>query len=256
MTGRNWYLKALVIALMASMALSACTTPQMAGDPAAGNQVGNELGVNAVGEQATPATGDQPGGLITASGAPAPDQGNANVSGGQAQAGSSGGLSGAPDAGASSSAGDSLSHFQLYRSTLCRFEIGYPNGVPADYVPQEGAVNSQGVNTVCRVAFQDRALAQSDTAALQPPQFLIEVFDRGSNAQSLEAWVRAQPLPGKSSAAFEPTTISGVTGLKVKLMQEMAPNQFFFVARDNYIYKLTPLGMVGNAMLASFRFTD
>ncbi|MFZ1238494.1 MAG: hypothetical protein WAV79_14000 [Anaerolineae bacterium] len=256
MTGRNWYLKTLMVAMMALLALSACTTPQMAGSPATGNQIGNEAGPNTTGGQTAPTTGDQPGGLITSSGTQVPGQASAGSSGGQVQADSSGGSSGAPDATAGGNLGDALSHFQLYRSELCHFQIGYPNGSPADYVPQEGAVTNQGEATVCRVAFQDRVLAQSDTAALQPPLFLIEVFDRGSNAQALEEWVRAQPLPGKSSAATEPTTLSGVTGLKVTLMQEMAPNQFFFVARDNYIYKLTPLGLYGNAMLATFRFTD
>ena len=256
MMRRNWTLKTLMVALAAMLALSACSTPQMAGNPATGNQsgnnaVGNQAGPNAAGNQTAPTTGDQPGGLITSSGTEVPAPAAAGSD--QVQAGSSAGLSGATDSG---SIGDAVSHFQLYRSELCHFQIGYPNGSPADYVPQEGAVESQGSATVCRVAFQDRVLAQSDTAAFQPPMFLIEVFDRGNSTQTLEAWLQAQPMLGKNNATTEPTTLSGVAGLKVTLMQEMAPNQFFFVAKGNYVYKLTPLGLYGNAMLGTFKFTD
>lgn len=256
MMRRNWTLKTLMVALAALLTLSACSTPQMAGNPATGNQggndaVANQAGPNATGNQTAPTTGDQPGGLITSSGTEVPAQ--AAAGSGQVQAGSSAGVSGATDSG---NVGDPLSHFQLYRSDLCHFQIGYPNGTPADYVPQEGAVESQGAATVCRVAFQDRVLAQSDTAAFQPPMFLIEVFDRGNSTQTLEAWLQGQPMTGKNTATTEPTTLSGVAGLKVTLMQEMAPNQFFYVAKGNYVYKLTPLGLYGNAMLGTFKFTD
>jgi hypothetical protein len=256
MMRRNWTLKTLMIALAAMLALSACSTPQMAGNPATGNQsgnnaVGNQAGPNAAGNQTAPTTGDQPGGLITSSGTEVPAPAAAGSD--QVQAGSSAGLSGATDSG---SIGDAVSHFQLYRSDLCHFQIGYPNGAPADYVPQEGAVESQGSATVCRVAFQDRTLAQSDTAAFQPPMFLIEVFDRGNSTQTLEAWLQGQPMAGKNTATIEPITLSSVAGLKVTLMQEMAPNQFFYVAKGTYVYKLTPLGLYGNAMLGTFKLTE
>jgi len=251
MIRRNGYLKTLMVALVALLALSACSTPQMAGNPATGNQSGNDVAPKAIGNQTTPTTGDQPGGLITSGGTEVPAQ--AAAGSGPTQAGSNAGLTGATDNG---NPGDAVSHFQLYRSELCHFQIGYPNGSPADYVPQEGAVQSQGTATVCRVAFQDRVLAQSDTAALQPPTFLIEVFDRGNSAQTLEAWLQGQPQLGKNTATTESTTIGGVAGLKVTLMQEMAPNQFFFVAKGNYVYKLTPMGLYGNAMLGTFKFTD
>ncbi len=250
---RHHAFKFIVVTLVAVLALAACSTPQMAGSPATGEQVtGDQGGSNAPGAQATPATGDQPGGLITASGTPAAD--SAVASGGEVQSGSSGGASGAsaPD----SNPGDATPHFEIYRSDLCHFEIGYPSGTPVDYVPQEGAVTSQGTTTICRVAFQDRVLAQSDTAALQPPLFLVEVYARPAGSQSLEDWVRAQPLPGKANASFKAATVGGKDGLQVTLMQEMAPNRFFFAAHGDLFYKLTPLGPYGDAMLASFRLID
>ena len=46
MMRRNWTLKTLMVALVALLALSACSTPQMAGNPATGNQSGNDAVAN------------------------------------------------------------------------------------------------------------------------------------------------------------------------------------------------------------------
>ncbi len=94
-------------------------------------------------------------------------------------------------------------------------------------------------------------LAASETANLQPPQFSIEVF-ANPGGTAVEEWL-ATHAPG--IGAHTPVTIGGKPGFRVQLNAQLAPNEFYFVANGQSIYKLTLLGQSAPQMLQSFSFT-
>ena len=124
------------------------------------------------------------------------------------------------------------------------FSIEYPD----TYVIIEAAdISSQ--TTTHSVHFQDAMLAQSETANLQPPQFALDVFEIPPDL-SFEQWIDNDVT--FSGSTRESVDIGGRQGYVVTLSIQLAPNQFYYVADDDYYYKLTPLGIHGERMLQSF----
>ena len=103
-----------------------------------------------------------------------------------------------------------------------------------------------------RVRFQDKQLATGQTAALEPPQFSIEVLDKELSL-SLRDWVAAFVHIGAEDSV-EPFHLDGAgDGLRVRSAMQLAPNEFYYFARGKYVFKLTPLGQHSEEMLNSFR---
>jgi hypothetical protein len=134
-----------------------------------------------------------------------------------------------------------------YLDTKFGFSISYPDSyvlLPEAELPKDGAPG-----LVRRVRFLNSALANSDTANLQPPDFSIALFENPS-AISLKAWVDANAPKG----SIEEVKLDEVSCLKVTMTTLMAPNQFYFCAWNKYVYQLTPLGTYAEEMLKSFKF--
>jgi hypothetical protein len=107
-----------------------------------------------------------------------------------------------------------------------------------------------------RVAFLDRGLAASDTAALQPPQLAVEVF--APAAGPLRSWLEANGrLPtGAGSAGVTALSLPGAReALRVRDPHLSAPNEFFYYVTDRGVIALIPLGPEGSAMVETFRLT-
>jgi hypothetical protein len=103
-----------------------------------------------------------------------------------------------------------------------------------------------------RVRFQDKQLAKGQTAALEPPQFSIEVLDKELSL-SLRDWLTAVVHIGAEDSV-EPFHLDGVgDGLRVRSAMQLAPNEFYYFVRGKYVFKLTPLGQHSEEMLNSFR---
>jgi hypothetical protein len=76
----------------------------------------------------------------------------------------------------------------------------------------------------------------------------------GADAQpSLRAWLEASGLVPRGSDVSTFSVNGGQEGVRVKLRQMLAPNEFIYVAGSRRIYRLTPLGSHSEQMLASFR---
>jgi len=106
-----------------------------------------------------------------------------------------------------------------------------------------------------RVAFLDRGLAASDTAALQPPELAVEVFAPTSG--SLRSWLEAN---GRLQAGVTPSALPALQGareaLRVRDPHLSAPNEFVYYATERGVIALIPLGREGSAMVETFRLAD
>ncbi|HEX6291779.1 MAG TPA: hypothetical protein VFZ66_21515 [Herpetosiphonaceae bacterium] len=134
-----------------------------------------------------------------------------------------------------------------YSSAQFNFSIDYPDV----YVVAEGGDLPQNIpHLIQRVRFMDKALAASPTANLQPPQFMIDVFEN-TDALVLEDWIAANERRGTPTEA----DVGNLRGYLVALQTMQAPNQFYFVSHGQYVYRLTPLGHFSAEMLRSFKIS-
>ncbi|MBC7224433.1 MAG: hypothetical protein H5T59_09215, partial [Anaerolineae bacterium] len=141
----------------------------------------------------------------------------------------------------------------VYRNEEFGFQIRYPSVyilAPAP-APEEG----QEPQPLAEFLFQDRELAASETAAMEPPQFAIRVF---ANEEGLpvERWLQQSEALGEEGFQVEPFSLGGVEGVQVTSQFLIAPGQHVYVAKGKYVFQLTPLGPYSNQMLASFAFLD
>lgn len=125
---------------------------------------------------------------------------------------------------------------------------------PKEYVlltddPHQAATQPPAVQ---RVHFQRKDIAAGQVADHEPPELTISVFER-SPSPSLREWLDSSGLlpPGSE---ISPVRLTGVKeGLRVTQPQQPAPNEFVYLATDQYVYALVPYGAKGGKMLRSFR---
>lgn len=105
---------------------------------------------------------------------------------------------------------------------------------------------------VQRVHFQQKDIATGQLADHEPPGLTISVFER-SPERSLREWLDSSGLlpPGSEISSVRLTGVK--EGLRVTLRQQPAPNEFVYLATDQYVYGLIPVGAKGGKMLRSFR---
>jgi hypothetical protein len=127
------------------------------------------------------------------------------------------------------------------------FSIQYPDTYAL--LPETQPLKDIAPGLIQRVRFLNDQLAKSDTADFQPPDFSIEVFENPSGT-SLNAWVQANAAKGSS----EETRLDDAACVKLTLATLLAPNEFYYCAWNNAVYKLIPLGTYGPDMLKSFKF--
>lgn len=125
------------------------------------------------------------------------------------------------------------------------FSINYPDSYTI--LPEPEPFESIDPGLLQRVRFLDAQLAAGNTAEYEPPNFTIEVF--AQDDMTLEEFVSRDEKRGDREAYV----LGNMVGIRVILMQLIAPNQFYYFAQDGYIYKLTPLGPYAVDMLSSFQ---
>ena len=247
----------LIIILLAALLLSACSPEELAAlgeveiQPEVELQAGgarqsggdDQGGANRQGEGNVTNQANQTadgGGVISSSG----EQSAASQGNDQAGLMPSSSSESAPSEGEQAKAVSWLT----YVDEPFKFSIQYPD---IYVILPEVDLLSENVSPglVHQVRFQDRQLAASDTAALQPAQFTVEVFTL-SGQTSLEALVQSNlPFP---NLTIEPYTYGKLTGLRASTNRALAPNEFYFFAGNGMVYKLTPLGHYSTEMLQSF----
>ncbi|MCW5850559.1 MAG: hypothetical protein KIT87_10825 [Anaerolineae bacterium] len=139
-------------------------------------------------------------------------------------------------------------NWQVYRNETYKFTVNYPDSyvvVPATAQPQP--------TPLTQVWFQDKVLARSETANLQPPQFAVDVYTLPAG-QSLDDWLKTQPRADQY--ARQPVQVGSVAGVRLVSELLMAPNEFVVVAHGGYVYRIAIMGEFGPDMLASFAFTS
>jgi len=144
----------------------------------------------------------------------------------------------------------STAGWKTYHDPACGFSLRYP----ASLLILPEALPERRPPLLHRVAFLDRGLAASETAALQPPELAVEVF--AATSGSLRSWLEANGrLPGGATAS--PLTALEAPGareaLRVRDPRLSAPNEFFYYAAERCVIALIPLGREGSAMAGTFR---
>lgn len=86
-----------------------------------------------------------------------------------------------------------------------------------------------------------------------PPAFAAAVHDN-SVRRSIEEWIEEKLTPAKSRYGISVVTIGGIPGLRVTYQTQLAPNIFYYVAREGYVYRFTPLGQYSEQILESVQF--
>ena len=132
-------------------------------------------------------------------------------------------------------------------------------GFTVKYYPKDYVLLTEGPlqtttqpPAVQRVRFQRKDIAGGQLADHEHPGFTISVFTR-SPGRSLREWLDSSGLlpPGSEISSVRLTGVK--EGLRVTLRQQPAPNEFVYLATDEYVYGLIPFGAKGGKMLRSFR---
>jgi hypothetical protein len=139
----------------------------------------------------------------------------------------------------------------VYHDDRCKFEISYPD----DYVVQQGDTTNQQPQPACKVQFQSKQLAQSDTANLQPPQLLIEVYAKAQLEQPLDEWLKAQQFLGPQDQAI-PFSLAGATGVQVTSQTLLVPDRFLYLVKGRNVYRLVPFGPTADRMLVTLKLSE
>ncbi|NJL17439.1 MAG: hypothetical protein HC938_09785 [Nitrospira sp.] len=94
---------------------------------------------------------------------------------------------------------------------------------------------------VQRVYFQRKDLVAGQVVDHEPPGLTISVFER-SPSLSLREWLDSSGLlpPGSEISSVRLTGVK--EGLRVTLRQQPAPNEFVYLANDQYVYGLVSYG--------------
>lgn len=125
---------------------------------------------------------------------------------------------------------------------------------PKDYVLlTEGPIQTTTQpSAVQRVRFQRKDIAVGQVADHESPALTISVFAQ-SPGRSLYDWLDSYGLlpPGSEISSVRLTGVK--EGLRVTLRQQPAPNEFVYLATDQYVYGLVPYGAKGGKILRSFR---
>jgi len=123
-----------------------------------------------------------------------------------------------------------------------------------EYAPLiEGPAQATAQPTaVQRVRFQRKDPATGRVADRKPSGLTVSVFER-SPERLLQDWLDASGLlpPGSEISLVRLTGVK--EGLRVTLRQQPAPNEFVYLANDQYVYGLVPHDAQGGKMLRSFR---
>ena len=144
----------------------------------------------------------------------------------------------------------STAGWKTYRDPAFGFSLRYPDSLLI--LPE--TLPERRPSLLHRVAFLDRGLAASETAALQPPELAVEVFAPTSGP--LRSWLEANGrLPAGASAA--PLKSSGAReAVRVRDRRLSAPNELVYYATERGVIALIPLGAAGSAMVGTFRLTE
>jgi hypothetical protein len=134
-------------------------------------------------------------------------------------------------------------------------DYGFAIDFPPEYVIQAESAQPPDSRppALRRVRFQRRDIAAGQFADREPAKFTIEVFER-IRSHALREWLQSA---GRLAAGAVVTAVGlqgAQEGVRITMRQLLAPNDFVYFAKGDYVYALTPLGEHGERMLASFRF--
>jgi hypothetical protein len=141
--------------------------------------------------------------------------------------------------------------WRTYRSERFGFELRYPE---LYVLVEEASQSAPAGQPLMQIRLLDRAMAQPPLASVAPAQFAVEVYANPSR-DPLEPWVVARGfVPPVDRFGHGPARVGDVDGIRVTDRAQLAPNLYYFVAREAFVYRLVPLGPFADAILASFRF--
>lgn len=151
-----------------------------------------------------------------------------------------------------SSADEGPLEWLVYTDTAYGFSIQYPDVYVI--LPEPSPLPATAPPVVHRVRFQDERRASGQFADREPAQFAIEVFELDPPVP-LRDWLQSTGLV-PARATVEQVHLDGAgEGWRVRLPILLAPNESYFFATEEYVYRLTPLGPHSQDMLASVQLS-
>ncbi|MFZ4658288.1 MAG: hypothetical protein ACOYNY_14830 [Caldilineaceae bacterium] len=135
-----------------------------------------------------------------------------------------------------------------YENDAYHFTIAYPPFYTVKQLPATDLMQFTPP-PISAIYFQDQHHPLVDIA---PPALSIRIF-ANQNAQTLAAWITEMGLfLPEAGWRLEPYVGKYMTGIKVISSDYMAPGWFVYVAQDDWIFQLTPLGVEAEVMLDTF----
>lgn len=145
-----------------------------------------------------------------------------------------------------------ISAWQQYTDSNYGYTVKYPASNLAAKVLSSAELAQLAPRPVAAVQFQIR---NSQVADLEPPAFSIAIFENKTGLP-LDKWMAANGLSaGAAGTTNEPFNTPYVSGIMASRQTLIAPGVFYYVSHGSYVYRLTPLGSEGEAMLNTFAFT-
>lgn len=140
--------------------------------------------------------------------------------------------------------------WQIYRNQECTLTFRYP----PTYVLRVREDTSDP-DQLLRIGLLSPHAVGSPLEDRFPPDFAVDVYYDPAG-RSIEEWLIEKKgfSPDNPRYGLSAVTIGGLPGLSVTYRIQLAPNTFYYVAREGYVYRFTPLGLHSRQILESVQF--
>jgi hypothetical protein len=132
--------------------------------------------------------------------------------------------------------------------TYVNQQYGFTFSYPREYVVIQPAPDPRQT-AVFRIWFQDASLAN---APMEPPKFAADVYENAVGL-TLDAWLAAVANPSRYDR--ETVQVGGNQGVRVRDRANLIPGVFYYIARNGFVYRFTPIGQLADEMVATVTFT-
>lgn len=142
------------------------------------------------------------------------------------------------------------SEWPTYSDGAYGFRVRYPSTLVAE-TAASGGPRYYGPDPVYTVLFQQAG----GGPAAAGPVFAVQVFDI-MEGRTLDQWLAARKFTSdNANIQMQPYRAGDISGIEVLSLNYMSPGRFIYVLEDRHVFRLMPVGEIGDAMLETFMFS-